>query len=65
MIVWALQRQKAKPYKRGDKVYIVASGTEAGKVSKTSKGNIDLGYWVENVSAGSQCVAITLGYMKK
>ncbi|MFS1538071.1 MAG: capsid cement protein [Candidatus Phlomobacter fragariae] len=56
---------KSETFKRGDKVYIVASGEDAGKVSKTATNNIDLGYWVEYASSGSQCVAITLGYMKK
>lgn len=56
---------KDETFKRGDKVYVVATGEDVGKVSKTATGNIDLGYWVENVSSGSQCVAITLGFIQK
>lgn len=59
------QRRKDEAFKRGDKVYIVATGDDVGKVSKTATGNIDLGYWVENVSSGSQCVAVTLGFIQK
>lgn len=47
---------------RGDKVYVVATGKDAGKVTSVEAGSIDLGYWVEEVSAGNNCVAITLGY---
>ncbi|PHM54540.1 gp53 minor capsid family protein [Xenorhabdus sp. KK7.4] len=49
---------------RGDRAYVVATGKDAGKVTKTAKGNIDLGYWVEDVSSGNHCVAITLGYIQ-
>jgi hypothetical protein len=51
-------------FTRGDKAYIVATGKEAGKVTKTAKGNIDLGYWVEDVSTGNHCVSVTLGYIQ-
>ncbi|OWO79283.1 hypothetical protein B5C26_21125 [Photorhabdus luminescens] len=51
-------------FTRGDKAYIVATGKDAGKVTSTAKGNIDFGYWVEEVSAGNHCVAITLGYIQ-
>lgn len=49
---------------RGDRAYIVATGADAGKVTKIAAGNIDLGYWVEDVSKGSNCAAITLGYIQ-
>jgi len=52
-------------FTRGDKVYVVATGDDAGKVTDTATGNIDLGYWVEEVSNGNNCVAITLGYEQK
>ncbi|MDC9598834.1 structural cement protein Gp24 [Xenorhabdus anantnagensis] len=52
-------------FTRGCKAYVVATGKNAGKVTTTAKGNIDLGYWVEEVSAGNHCVAITLGYTQK
>ena len=51
-------------FKRGDKAYIVATGANAGKVTAVAKGNLDLGYWVEEVSAGNNAVAITLGYVQ-
>lgn len=51
-------------FTRGDKVYVVATGDDAGKVTNVAAGNIDLGYWVEEVSAGNNCVAITLGYVQ-
>lgn len=47
---------------RGDRVYVVATGPDSGKVTRKAGGNIDLGYWVEDVSKGNHCVAITLGY---
>lgn len=50
---------------RGDTAYIVATGADAGKVTTEAAGNIDLGYWVEDVSAGNNCVAITLGYVQQ
>lgn len=50
---------------RGDTAYIVASGDDAGKVTTEADGNIDLGYWVEEVSSGNNCVAITLGYIQQ
>lgn len=50
---------------RGDTAYIVATGADAGKVTTEAAGNIDLGYWVEEVSAGNNCVAITLGYIQQ
>lgn len=53
---------EGETFKRGDKVYIIAGGKNAGKVTAESTGNIGLGYWVERVSAGSHCVAVTLGY---
>lgn len=49
-------------FARGDKVYVVATGADAGKVTSVAAGNLDLGYWVEEVSAGNNAVAITLGY---
>ena len=52
-------------FARGDTAYIVATGADAGKVTTESAGNIDLGYWVEDVSAGNNCVAITLGYIQQ
>lgn len=50
---------------RGDTAYIVPTGADAGKVTSEAAGNIDLGYWVEDVSAGNNCVAITLGYVQQ
>jgi len=48
-------------FKRGEKVFVVCSGKDAGKVTnKASATTVDLGYWVEAVSG--DCVAITLGY---
>ncbi|MFL4400161.1 structural cement protein Gp24 [Citrobacter portucalensis] len=52
-------------FARGDTAYIVATGADAGKVTNEAAGNIDLGYWVEDVSAGNNCVAITLGYVQQ
>ncbi|ECH4301167.1 hypothetical protein FPR49_23050 [Salmonella enterica] len=52
-------------FNRGDAAYIVATGDDAGKVTNVAAGNIDLGYWVEDVSAGNNCVAITLGYVQQ
>lgn len=52
-------------FARGDTAYIVATGDDAGKVTTEATGNIDLGYWVEDVSAGNNCVAITLGYIQQ
>lgn len=52
-------------FTRGDAAYIVASGADAGKVTNVAAGSIDLGYWVEDVSAGNNCVAITLGYVQQ
>ncbi|HAT2746478.1 TPA: hypothetical protein I8372_004145 [Citrobacter farmeri] len=52
-------------FTRGDAAYIVATGDDAGKVTNVAAGNIDLGYWVEDVSAGNNCVAITLGYVQQ
>ncbi|QHJ84903.1 MAG: hypothetical protein [Caudoviricetes sp.] len=49
---------------RGNKVYIVAGGDNAGKITNVAEGNIDLGYWVERVSNGNNCAAITLGYVQ-
>lgn len=53
---------EGQSFSRGDKVYIVATGEDAGKVTAEKAGNLDLGYWVEEVSAGNNAVAITLGY---
>lgn len=47
-------------FTRGTKVYIVATGDDAGKVTNVATDNIATGYWVEEVSA--DLVAITLGY---
>lgn len=55
----------AQDFARGDKVFVVATGADAGKVTKVAAGNIDLGYWVDSVSKGNDCVAITLGYAQK
>lgn len=49
-------------FARGQKVYVVPTGADAGKVTNVAEDMIDLGYWVEEVSAGNDCVAITLGY---
>lgn len=51
-------------FARGDKAYIVATGADAGKVTSVATSNLDLGYWVEEVSAGNNAVAITLGYVQ-
>lgn len=48
--------------KRGERVYIVPTGEDAGKITNVAEGNVDLGYWVERVSNGNHCAAITLGY---
>ncbi|HGN1344036.1 TPA: hypothetical protein ACKRMM_005875 [Pseudomonas aeruginosa] len=53
---------EGEEFARGDLVYIKSTGVDTGRVTKVSKGNISLGYWVEDVSKGSNCVAITLGY---
>ena len=55
---------KGETFVRGDKAYIVAKGADAGKVTAVKAGNLDLGYWVEEVSAGNNAVAITLGYVQ-
>lgn len=48
-------------FKRGEKVYVVCTDADAGKVTnKASATTVDLGYWAEAVSG--DCVAITLGY---
>lgn len=52
-------------FTRGATAYIVPAGADAGKVTDEATGNIDLGYWVEDVSAGNNCVAITLGYVQQ
>ena len=58
--------RKGAEFARGDKAYIVAeAGEDAGKVTPVAAGNLDLGYWVEEVSAGNNVVAITLGYVQK
>ena len=49
-------------FKLGDRSYIIDSGDDAGKVTNVATGNIDLGYWVTEVSAGNSTVAITLGF---
>lgn len=49
-------------FKRGDRAYVVPTGDDAGKVTNVETGNIDLGYWITQVSAGNACVAITLGF---
>lgn len=46
-------------FNRGDKVYIVVSGNDVGKLTNVAAGNIDLGYWVTRVSGGN-VVGITL-----
>lgn len=50
--------------KRGDRVYIIPTGDDSGKITNVAEGNIDLGYWVERVSNGNNCAAITLGYVQ-
>lgn len=55
---------EGETFARGDKAYIVATGADAGKVTTVAAGNLDLGYWVEEVSAGNNAVAITLGYVQ-
>ncbi len=52
-------------FTRGATAYIIDTGADAGKVTDEATGNIDLGYWVEDVSAGNNCVAITLGYVQQ
>lgn len=52
-------------FTRGATAYIVTTGADAGKVTDEATGNVDLGYWVEDVSAGNNCVAITLGYVQQ
>ena len=47
---------------RGDRVYIIPTGDDSGKITNVAEDNIDLGYWVERVSNGNNCAAITLGY---
>lgn len=49
-------------FKRGDRAYVVASGDDVGKVTNVATNNIDLGYWVTEVSSGNSTVAITLGF---
>lgn len=49
-------------FKRGDRAYVSIAGSNAGKVQSEKAGAVDLGYWVEEVSAGNNAVAITLGY---
>ena len=51
-------------FKRGDKAYIVAKGVSAGKVTAVAAGNLDLGYYVEEVGTGGTGVAITLGFVQ-
>ena len=49
-------------FKRGDRAYVIATGDNAGKVTNVADGNIDLGYWITEVSAGNNTVAITLAF---
>lgn len=37
-------------FTRGDKVYIVATGDDAGKVTNVATGNVGIGYWVTRTS---------------
>lgn len=46
-------------FTRGDKVYIVESGADAGKVTNVAAGGVDIGYWVTRTS-GNNVVGITL-----
>ncbi|EMJ9774550.1 hypothetical protein RGO69_001328 [Morganella morganii] len=55
---------EGEDFARGDVVYIKVGGDTSGRVTKEAKGNIALGYWVEDVSKGSNCAAITLGYIQ-
>ncbi|BBV07827.1 structural cement protein Gp24 [Providencia stuartii] len=55
---------EGEEFTRGDLVYIKVGGDASGRVTKEADGNIFLGYWAEKVSKGSNCVAITLGYMQ-
>lgn len=52
-------------FTRGATAYIIPTGKDAGKVTNEATGNINIGYWVEDVSAGNNCVAITLGYVQQ
>ena len=47
-------------FARGDKVYIVATGVNAGKITKVSASNIATDYYATQVSG--DLVAITLGF---
>lgn len=49
-------------FARGEKAYVIATGSDSGKVTNVAADNIDLGYWVTEVSAGNSTVAITLGF---
>lgn len=46
-------------FNRGDKVYIVATGDDAGKVTNVASGNVNIGYWVTRTS-GNSVVGISL-----
>lgn len=51
-------------FNRGEPAYIVATGSDVGKVTNVAENCIDLGYWVTEVSAGNSTVAITLGFIQ-
>ncbi|QQP86937.1 structural cement protein Gp24 [Entomomonas asaccharolytica] len=60
----AVQSVDGIDFARGDRAYIVVTGADAGKVTNVKEGAIDIGGWVEDVSAGNNCVAFTLGYIQ-
>lgn len=47
---------------RGSKVYIVATGADAGKITDVAAGNIGTDYYVTELSTGNHTAAITLGF---
>lgn len=49
-------------FARGEKAYVIATGSDSGKVTNVATDNIDLGYWITEVSSGNSTVAITLGF---
>ena len=59
--VVALRDDDAK-FARGSKVYIVATGVNAGKITSIATGNIATNYYVTELSTGNKTAAITLGF---
>ena len=47
---------------RGKKVYIVATGADAGKITDVAAGNIGTNYRVTELSPGNNTAAITLSF---